>query len=151
MIRTNQADSALGIVSSLHWTSALDTPANTRFAAAYAQRYQRPPGAYAEQGYVGACMIAKALDVVKGRVEGQRAFLAALKNVEIDAPRGNVKLDDYHNPVHTIYITRVEKGDGVLRNAVIDAYPNTTQFWKWTPQAYLAMPSYIDMRGKWAR
>ncbi|MBI1894356.1 MAG: ABC transporter substrate-binding protein [Candidatus Rokubacteria bacterium] len=150
MIRTNQADSALGIVSSLHWTGALDTPANTRFAAAYAQRYQRPPGAYAEQGYVGACMIAKALDVVKGRVEGQRAFLAALKNVEIDAPRGNMKLDDYHNPVHTIYITRVEKRDGVLRNTVIDAYPNTTQFWKWTAQAYLAMPSYIDMRGKWA-
>lgn len=151
MIRTNQGDSALGIVSSLHWTSALDTPANRRFADAYAQRYQHPAGAYAEQGYVGACMIARALDVVKGRVEGQRAFLAALKKVEIDAPRGKVKLDDYHNPIHTIYITRVEKRDGILRNTVIDAYPNTTQFWKWTPQAYLAMPSYIDMRGKWAR
>ncbi len=145
-----QGDSALGIVTSLHWSSALDTPANRRFVDAYAQRYHHPAGAFAEQGYVGAAMIAKALEAVKGRVENQRAFLAALEKVEIDAPRGKVKLDGYHNPVHTIYICRVEKIGGVLQNTVIATYPNTSQFWKWTPEAYLALPSYIDMRGRWA-
>jgi len=150
-ILPKQGDSAAGIAASLHWSSALDTPVNRRFVEEYTLKYQRSATTYAEQGYVGACMIAKALEVVKGRVEGQGAFLAALEKVEIDAPRGKVKLDDYHNPIHTIYICRVEKRGAVLQNTVIATYPNTTQFWKWTPQAYLAMPSYIDMRGKWAR
>ena len=151
MILPRQGDSAVGIVTSLHWSSALDTPVNRRFVEEYTRRYQRSATTYAEQGYVGACMIAKALEVVKGRVEGQRAFLAALEKVEVDAPRGKVKLDPYHNPIHTIYICRVEKRGGVLQNTVIATYPNTSQFWKWTPQAYLAMPSYIDMKEKWAR
>lgn len=29
--------------------------------------------------------------------------------------------------------------------------PRIRQFWKWTPEAYLAMPTYADMKGKWAR
>ena len=151
MILPQQGESALGIVTSLHWSSALDLPDNRRFVDAYTLRYQRPAGAYAEQGYVGACMIAKALEVVNGRVENEGTFLEALEKVEVDAPRGKVKLDQYHNPIHTIYICRVEKRGRVLQNTVIATYPNTSQFWTWTPEAYLAMPSYIDMRGMWTR
>jgi branched-chain amino acid transport system substrate-binding protein len=96
-------------------------------------------------------MIAKALETVKGNVDNREAFLAALRKVEVNAPRGNVKLDSFQNPIHTIYIRKVEKKGGRLQNSVIASYPNTGQFWKWSPEAYMAMPFYGDMKGKWVK
>ena len=151
VILPRQGDNALGIVTSLHWSAALDTQVNRRFLAAYAAAFRRPATTYAEQGYVGAQMIVKSLEVVRGNTENQQAFLAALGKVEVDAPRGKVKLDAYHNPIHPIYIRKVEKKDGALQNTVIATYPNTSQFWKWSPEAYLAMPTYADMKGKWVK
>jgi len=144
-------DNALGIVTSLQWTAALDTPANKRFLEAYQARYKRPATTFAEQGYLGAQMFHQALEAVKGNVENMEAFLAALKKVEIDAPRGRVKLDAFHNPIHNIYIRKVERKGGVLQNTVIHTYPNVSQFWKWTPEAYMAMPAYQELKGKWAK
>ncbi len=146
-----QGDAAPGIVTALHWSAALDTPDNKKFLQAYSEKYKRPATSYAEQGYVGAQMIAKALETTRGNVEDKEAFLAALRTVEVDAPRGKVKLDAFQNPIHTIYIRKVEKKGGVLQNTVIASYPNTGQFWKWTPEAFMAMPSYSDMKGKWAK
>ena len=73
---------AVGIVSAIHWVPAVDTPENKRFMEAYAAKYKRPAVDMAEQGYVGAQAIARALEAVKGNVEDQAAFLAALKAVE---------------------------------------------------------------------
>jgi len=151
VILPKQGDTALGIVTSLHWSAALEIPANKRFLEAYAAKYRRPATTYSEQGYVGAQMIVQALEAVKGKIENKEAFLAALGRVEIDAPRGKVRLDAYHNPIHPIYIRKVEKKDGVLQNTVIATYPNVSQFWKWSPEAYLAMPAYADLKGKWAK
>jgi branched-chain amino acid transport system substrate-binding protein len=143
-------DAALDIVTSLQWTPALDTPDNKKFIEAYQAKTKRPATGYAEQGYVTAQMIGQALETTKGNVENREAFLAALRKVEVNAPRGKVKLDAFQNPVHTIYIRKVEKKDGKLQNTVIASYPNTGQFWKWTPEAYMAMPFYGDMKNKWA-
>ena len=151
VILPKQGDAAEGIVTSLHWSAALDTPENKKFLQAYSEKYKRPATTYAEQGYVGAQMIAKALETTKGNIENKEAFLEALGHVEVAAPRGKVKLDAFHNPIHTIYIRRVEKKGGVLQNAVIASYPNTSQFWRWSPEAYLAMPTYADMKGKWVK
>jgi len=144
-------DNALGIVTALQWSAALDTPGNKRFLEAFAARFKRPANNYAEQGYTGALMIATALEAVKGNVENLDALLTALEKVEIDAPRGKVKLDAFHNPVQNVYIRKVEKKDGVVQNTVIATYPNVNQFWKWTPEQYLAMPSYADLKGKWVK
>jgi len=151
VILPKQGDNALGIVTALHWSAALDTPANKRFIEAYAAKYKRPATIYSEQAYVGAQLIAKALDATKGNVENQRNFLDELRKVEGDAPRGKVSLDSYHNVIHPIYIRRVEKRAGALQNTVIATYPNVGQFWKWAPEAYLAMPSYVEMKGKWTK
>lgn len=151
VILPKQGEAAVGVVTSLHWSAALDTPANKRFLEAYQAKYKRPATNYAEQGYVGAQMIVKALEATKGNIESQQAFLAALAKGEVDAPRGKVRLDAYHNPVHTIYIRKVEKKGNDYVNAVIANYPSTSQFWKLTPEAYLAQPSYPDMKNKWAK
>jgi branched-chain amino acid transport system substrate-binding protein len=150
-ILPQQGDAALGIVSTLQWSAALDTPQNRKFLTAYESKYKRPATQYAEQGYVGAQMIVKALDAVRGNAEDKPAFLAAMKKVEIDAPRGPVHLDDYNNPVQTVYVLRTERKGGQLQNSVIGSYPKVSQFWKWTPEQFLAMPAYPDLKGKWAK
>ncbi len=151
VILPQEGDAALGIVTCFQWSAALDFPESKRFVTAYAAKYKRPPTIFAEQGYVGAQMIAKALDAAKGNVENREVFLTALRTVEVDAPRGRVKLDAFQNPIDTSYIRKVEKRDSGLQNTVIASYPNTTQFWKWTPEAFMAMPAYGDMKGKWAK
>ena len=70
---------------------------------------------------------------------------------EIDSPRGHVTLDQFHNPVQNIYLTRTERKGAALQNTVITTYPNVSQFWTWTPEAFMAMPSYAEMKGKWAK
>ncbi len=150
-ILPKEGDAALGIVTCFQWSAVLDIPENKRFVAAYAAKSRRPPTIFAEQGYVGAQMIAKALEAARGDVENREAFLAALRKVEIDAPRGRVKLDAFQNPVDTSYIRKVEKKDGVLQNTVIASYASTTQFWRWTPEAFMALPYYGDLKGKWTK
>jgi branched-chain amino acid transport system substrate-binding protein len=144
-------DAALGILSVFHYSAALDSPENKRFVEAYRAKFKRTSTGLADQGYVGAQMIAKALDAVKGNVENQEAFLAALRRVEVDAPRGKVRLDAFQNPIHTIYVFRVEKRGGKLENIPIASYPDTHQFWKWTPEQCMAMPPYLEMKNKWTR
>src|SRR5262245_38348094 len=144
-------DNALGIVTALQWSAALDTPGTNGSLKPSPPRSRRPANNKAKQGNTGALRIPTAREPVKGNVENLDALLTALEKVEIDAPRGKVKLDAYHNPVHAIYIRKVEKKDGVLQNTVIATYPNVNQFWKWTPEQYLAMPSYADLKGKWVK
>jgi branched-chain amino acid transport system substrate-binding protein len=144
-------DSALDIVSSLQWTPALDIPENKKFVEAYEAKTKRPATVYAEEGYVTAQMIAQALETVKGNFDNREAFLNALRKVEINAPRGKLKLDAYQNPIHAIYIRKVERKGGKLQNTVIASYPNTGQFWKWSPEAFLSMPAYGDMKNKWVK
>jgi len=144
-------DAALGIVVAFNWSAALETPDNRRFREAFESKYKRPASLTAEAGYVGAQMIARALESTRGNVESLDAFLAALRGVEVDAPRGKVRLDGFHNPLQTVYILKTERKDSTLHNIPIATYPNTSQFWTWTPEAFMAMPSYAELRGRWAR
>jgi branched-chain amino acid transport system substrate-binding protein len=146
-----QGDAAIDLITAWHWSAALDTPANKRFIDAYASKYKRPATTYAEHGYVGALMMAKALETVKGNVENQTVFLDALRRVEADAPRGKMKLDAYHAPIHTVYVLKVEKKGGALQNVPIASYPNTNQFWKWNPDAFTKLTPYGELKGKWAK
>ncbi len=146
-----QGQAALGIITAFQWSGALDTPANKRFVAAYAAKYKRPATTFSEQGYVGGQMIAQALEAVRGGADNTAAFLAALAKAEVEAPRGKVKVDPFHAPIHNIYVLKVEEKGGALQNSVIFTYPSVNQFWKWTPEAYMAMPAYTEMKGKWAK
>lgn len=151
VILPKQGDAAEGIVTALHWSYVLDTPENKAFIQAYEAKYKRPPTTYAEQGYVAGQMLVKALERVKGNVENKTAFLNALQRVELNVPRGKFRLDKYGNPVHNVYIRRVDKIAGKLQNTVIATYPGVNQFWKWSPEKFMALPDYDKMKGKWVK
>lgn len=136
-------DEALGIVTVLHYSAALDTPANRAFVAAYRLKYNKLPSYYAESMYTGAKYLVAAIEAVHGNVEDREALLQALKTVKpTDLPRGPVELDEYGNPIENVYVRKVERVNGALQNTVIYTYPNVSQFWKYDPAAYLRQPLY---------
>jgi branched-chain amino acid transport system substrate-binding protein len=136
-------DEAVGGVSALIYSAALDTPVNKRFVAAYREKYGKMPSYYSETCYTSGRWINEAARVVGGDVEARERFLAALRKVEIpDAPRGPIKLDGYGNPIQSIYIRKVERKGGELWNTVVRTYPNVSQFWTYPAEAFLKQPVY---------
>jgi len=136
-------DEALGVVTSLIYSSALDTPANRKFSAAYEKRYGRGTSLYSAQGYTGARFYYEALKAINGEVENKEKFIAALRKVEIaDDARGPMKMDDLGNPIENVYIRKVERVGGKLQNTVVHTYPNVSQFWTYKQEEYLKAPAY---------
>jgi branched-chain amino acid transport system substrate-binding protein len=128
-ILPSMKEAALGVDNYQHYAPSLDTPENRRFVKAYQQKYNETPAQLADQGYVGAAVIVKALEAVKGNVENQEAFLKALKAVKFEAPRGAFKFDDHQNVIFNVYIRRVVYENGKYFNRVIDTIPEVSQYW----------------------
>jgi len=136
-------DEALGVMTALHYSAALDNPANQKFARAFEAKAGKIPSYYAETCYTNARWIVEAVKAIGGRVEDREALLTALRRVELkDFPRGPVGIDRWGNPVQNIYIRRVEKVGGKLQNSVIATFPAVSQFWRYDPDEYLKQPLY---------
>ncbi|MDO8692321.1 MAG: ABC transporter substrate-binding protein [Dehalococcoidia bacterium] len=146
-----EGDAALGVVNGYPYVPTLDRPQNKAFVDAYTKKYNKPVPPQAEFGYAGAMAIDAALQAVNGNVEDVDGFIKALEKVQIEAPRGPVKFDKYHNVVQNIYITEVKRVDGKLVNSVVETAPNVSQFWTWSPEEYLKLTQYAELKGKWVK
>lgn len=146
-----EGDAAVGVVNGYPFAPSLDRAQTKAFVEAFTKKYNRPVPPQAEFGYTGAMAIDAALQATKGNIEDVDAFIKALEGVQIEAPRGPIKFDKYHNVVQNIYITEVKKVDGKLVNAVVETAQNASQFWKWSPEDYLKMTQYADLKGKWVK
>ena len=136
-------DEAVGAITPMIYSAAIDTPVNRRFVKEFRTKYGKVPGYYAEASYTAARWINEAAKVVGGNVEDKEKFLAALRRVVIpDAQRGSIKLDAYANPIETVYVRKVERKDGELWNTVIQTFPAVSQFWKYKPEDFLKQPVY---------
>ena len=139
----SMGDEALGIITALHYSEALDNPANKKFVKAFREKAKKAASYYSEGTYTGSRWIVEAIKAVKGDVENRGRFLEAIKKVELrDVPRGPFRLDDYGNPVQNVYIRKVERVGGELQNTVIQTIPNVSQFWKYKPEEFLKQPVY---------
>lgn len=138
-----EGDLAKGIITALHYSAALNTPANREFVRAYVRAYNRVPSYYSEGTYTSALFATKGLEAVGGRVGDRGAFVAAVRRVVLpDAPRGAVRLDAWGNPIENVYIRRVDIVNREPQNTVIFTYPNVSQFWRFNPEEYLKKPVY---------
>ena len=136
-------DEAIGGMTPLQYSAALDNPVNKRFVAEYRKKYGKVPSYFSETSYTSTRWIAEAAKAVGGDVENREKFLEALRKVEIpDSPRGPVKLDAHGNPIQNIYVRKVEKKDGELWNTVVHTFPAVSQFWKYKPEEFLKQPVY---------
>lgn len=140
---TQTGPSALGTTTALHYSAALDTPANKALVQAYTKAFGHGPSYYGEGTYVGALILDRALQALGGNTSDTAAFVKALRSVALpNAPRGPVNLDTYGNPVENVYIRKVNLVNGVLANVVIYTYHQISQFWKYAPADFLAHPVY---------
>jgi branched-chain amino acid transport system substrate-binding protein len=89
------------------------------------------------------------MEKVNGNTADRKAFLDAVRGLEIDAPLGHLKLDSYGNPIATIYIRRVERRpDGKLWNVPVQTFDGVSQFWTFGPDKFLKQPVYSrDFQG----
>jgi len=140
----SMGDEALGVVTPLIYSGALETPANRRFVKEYRARFGKVPSYFSETNYTSGRWINEAVKALGGKVEDREKLLAALRKVEIaDAPRGPVRLDTYGNPIQNVYFRKVERNrEGELQNTVIVTIPAVSQFWKYSPDAFLRQPVY---------
>jgi branched-chain amino acid transport system substrate-binding protein len=141
-------DEVIGDVSSLHYSAAIDTPANQTFVKAYRAKYGKVPGYYSENNYTTAMWIDEAMKKAGGKWPGPEQFIKIMQGIKLDAPRGPVSMDDMRNPVENVYIKKVEKKKmfgyekDELWNTVIKTYPNVSQFWTYGKDKFLAQPVY---------
>lgn len=139
----SMGDEAIGIVTALHYSAAIDTPANKRFAQAFEAKAGKSSSYYSEATYTNARWAVEAIKAIQGNGEDREAFLNALRKAElVDAPRGPITVDRYGNPIQNIYVRKVEKVGGKLQNTVIHTFPAVSQFWKYSPEEYLKTPLY---------
>ena len=142
VLRT-MGDEVLGVITALHYSAALTTPANRRFAQAYEAKFKQIPSYYSEGTYVAGIALKAALEGIGGDIENAEKFLGALRRVDLsDAPRGPMRFDDFGNPIQSIYVRRVEKVGGRLQNSVIHTFPAVSQFWTYKPDDFLKNPVY---------
>jgi branched-chain amino acid transport system substrate-binding protein len=141
-------DEAIGGVSPLQYSAALDTPKNAAFVKAYRAKYNKVPSYFSESNYTTAQWIDEVMKKTGGKWPGGEEFIKIMQTIKLDAVRGPVSLDENRNPVQNIYIRKVERkkmfgyDKEELWNTVIKTYPNVGQFWKYDKAAYLKAPVY---------
>ena len=141
-------DEAIGDVSALHYSAALDTPKNIEFVKAYRAKFGKVPSYYSENNYTTAQWLDEALKKAGGKWPGPEELIKIMVGIKLDAVRGPVSFDDMRNPIQNIYIKKVEKKKmfgyekDELWNTVTKTYPNVSQFWTYGKDKFLAKPVY---------
>jgi branched-chain amino acid transport system substrate-binding protein len=140
-------DFAIGDVSALQYSAAIETPKNEAFVKAYRAKYNKVPSYYSEANYTTAQIIDEAMKKAGGKYPGAEKFIQIMGGLKIDAVRGPVHFED-RNPVQNIYIKKVEKKKmfgypkAELWNVVIKTYPNVSQYWTYGKEKFLKQPVY---------
>jgi branched-chain amino acid transport system substrate-binding protein len=141
-------DEVIGHVSVLQYSAALDTPRNAEFVKKYRAKYGKVPSYFSETNYTTGQMIHEVMKKTGGKWPGAEEFVKQMAALKLDTPRGPVSFDEFRNPVHNIYVKKVEKkkmfgyDKDELWNTVIKTYPNVGQFWTYGKDAFLKQPVY---------
>jgi branched-chain amino acid transport system substrate-binding protein len=120
----SMGDAGLGILTVYHYDYNHDSPLNREFVKAYHEANGRNPNIYTVGGYDGMHLIYEALKKTGGKTDGD-SLIAATKGMKWESPRGPIAIDpETRDIVQTVYIRRVEKVGGQLRNVEFDKVEN---------------------------
>ena len=117
-VLTQQADAALGVQTTLHYSDQLDNPANKAFVEAYRSAYGESPSCFSVQAYDAANVLNRAVGAAPA-LDGD-ALAAALGGIGTidDSPRGPWTFEG-QTPRQNIYLRKVENVGGTLVNSVV--------------------------------
>jgi branched-chain amino acid transport system substrate-binding protein len=117
-------DAAVGIITALHYDHSHQSRSNADFVKAYSAEFKRNPDFFSVGGYDGMHLIYETLKKNGGRADGE-GLIAAAKGMKWESPRGPMSIDpETRDVVQTVYIRRVEKQNGELRNVEIEKFEN---------------------------
>lgn len=117
-------DAAIGIVTALHYDYTHDSALNRQFVAAYNKEFRRNPDFFSVGGYDGMHIIYRALKKTDGKTDAE-GLIDAAKGMKWESPRGPVSIDpETRDIINTVYVRRVEKVNGELRNVEIAKVEN---------------------------
>ena len=119
-------DSALGVITTHHYSAAHDSPENKAFLAAFrdANGDAMRPNFMAVGGYDGMAAIYEVLRKLNGKMDADQA-MEVLKGLKLASPRGALVIDrETRDPIQTVYVRRVEKVDGRLYNVEFEKFAN---------------------------
>jgi branched-chain amino acid transport system substrate-binding protein len=120
----SMGDAALGIITVIHYGFEHDSALNKKFVAEYNADYKRNPNIYSIGGYDGMHLIYEAIKKTGGKTDGE-SLIAAAKGMAWESPRGPISIDpETRDIIQNIYIRRVEKVGGLLRNVEFDKVEN---------------------------
>jgi branched-chain amino acid transport system substrate-binding protein len=116
----SMGDAGLGIVTVYHYDYNHDSPLNREFVRAYHEASGRNPNIYSIGGYDGMHLIYEALKKTGGKADGD-SLIAAARGLAWESPRGPIAIDpETRDVVQTVYIRRVARVGGQLRNVEFD-------------------------------
>ena len=117
-------DAAIGIITAFHYDYNHQSDTNADFVSAYNAEFKRNPDLFSVGGYDGMHLIYEAIKKNGGNADGE-GLIAAAKGMAWESPRGPLSIDPQtRDVVQTIYIRRVEKVNGQLRNVEIEKFEN---------------------------
>ena len=131
-----------GVYSGSHYSQVLPFPEFKAFDESFMEAHGRPSSLFAADYYTAARIAIEVLKSIDGNIEDQQAFRDGILKTTINAPRGPIRFDEFHNVVQNVYINRVENVDGVFRNVAIETFEDQDQFGPFDPEWYQSQPSF---------
>src|SRR6202789_1808082 len=117
-------DAMLGAVTAHFYSAAHPSALNRAFADTYFKENNTRANFMAVSGYDGMHVIYEALKKTSGSADG-KALIAAMKGNAWESPRGPMSIDrETGEVIHNIYIRKVEKVEGELRNVEFVTFSN---------------------------
>jgi branched-chain amino acid transport system substrate-binding protein len=121
----SMGDAGLGIMTVFHYDWNHNSAMNRDFVKAYNEAYGgRNPDLFSIGGWDGMHLIYEALKKTGGKTDAE-SLIAAAKGMSWESPRGPISIDpETRDIIQTVYIRRVEKVGGALRNVEFDKVEN---------------------------
>lgn len=113
-----QGDAALGIQTTLHYSTELDNPANKDFVAKFKAKFNTTPAVYSIQMWDTASVLNRALASVTALDGDSLAKAMGSVGVIDDSPRGPWSFEG-QSPKQKLYLRKVEKRGADYVNAVV--------------------------------
>ena len=120
----SMGDNALDIITAWHYDYTSSNPRNVAFVREYqAVSGGRNPDFFSIGGYDGMHAIYETLKKTGGKTDAE-SLIAAARGLKWESPRGPMMIDaETRDVVQNVYIRRVEKVGGELKNVVFDTIP----------------------------
>jgi branched-chain amino acid transport system substrate-binding protein len=130
---SNMGEAALGVISSSHYSSSADRPANREFVSEWKKAYGADsiPSYFAAGGWDGMAAIVHVIKTQNGDLEVNRTMETLSHWSNPDSPRGAMAIDpETRDVVQNIYIRRVERVGGSLQNIDFATIASVKDPWK---------------------